>query len=181
MQRLPYLRLVGITGLAIVLGACSSTQKAADVTGNVRDALKQAGFTDVSVDQDRDKGVVTLKGNVPSEDEKLRAEGVARTTAQGQVIADEIAVRPPGEESTAKKIDSDLDKGIEKNVDAALIQSGLHDQVKYDVNKGVVTLTGDVQSEDRRAAAQSAAAAVPNVQQVVNKIEVKNQRASSTR
>jgi hypothetical protein len=37
-----------------------------------------------------------------------------------------------------------LDKGIEKNLDAALIQNKLHDNVKYDVKSGVVTLTGEV-------------------------------------
>jgi osmotically-inducible protein OsmY len=62
-----------------------------------------------------------------------------------------------------------------------LIQNSLHDSVKYDVKNGVVTLTGDVNSEERRAASEQIAARVPNVQQVVNKLEVKNQRATSTR
>ena len=45
----------------------------------------------------------------------------------------------------------------------------------------VVTLTGDVNSQSKRMAAQQIAAGVPNVQQVVNKLEVTNQKATSTR
>jgi hypothetical protein len=55
---------------------------------------------------------------------------------------DQIAVLPPGLEKEAKAVNSDLDEGIEKNLDAALIQSNLHKSVKYEVKSGVVTLTG---------------------------------------
>src|SRR6185295_16208325 len=98
-----------------------------------------------------------------------------------QVVANEIAVLPLGVESEAKAINKDVDEGIKKNLDAVLIQQSLHDDVKYDVKNGVVTLTGDVTTQAKRALAQQVAAAVPYVQQVVNKIEVKNQPATSTR
>jgi osmotically-inducible protein OsmY len=52
--------------------------------------------------------------------------------------------------------------------------------VKYSVKNGVVTLTGTVDSQEKRAYVQQLAAAVPNVQQVVNEIQVKNQKATST-
>lgn len=52
--------------------------------------------------------------------------------------------------------------------------------VKYDVKNGVVTLKGDVNSENKRARAEKIASAVPNVQQVVNELEVKDQKATST-
>ena len=92
----------------------------------------------------------------------------------------QIAVVPPGVESDAKAINSDLDKGIEKNLDAALIQNRLRKGVKYSVKNGVVTLTGDVNSQARREQAQSVAAGVPNVRQVVNEVEVKGQKATTT-
>ena len=79
----------------------------------------------------------------------------------------------------AKKINSDLDKAIEKNLDAALIQQGLKG-VKYDVKNGVVTLSGKARSQDARSRTQTPASTVPNVQQVVNELQVKNQKASST-
>ena len=66
-------------------------------------------------------------------------------------------------------------------LDAALLQQGMHKDVKYSVKNGVVTLTGNVASQHRRAAAQAVAATVPNVQQVVNELEVEHQKATSTR
>ena len=87
---------------------------------------------------------------------------------------------PPGGESDAKAINSDLDKGIEQNLDAALIQSKLHDRVKYTVKNHVVTLTGEVDSPAQRREAEKVAASVPNVQQVVNELQVKNQKATSS-
>jgi hyperosmotically inducible protein len=132
-----------------------------------------------SVAQDRDKGVVTLSGNVPADGDKAQAESIAKSIAEDQVVANEIAVIPPGVESETKTVNSDLDKGIEKNLDAALIQNGMHKGVNYGVKNGVVTLTGEVNSESKRARAEKVAAAVPNVRQVVNELQVKDQKASS--
>jgi osmotically-inducible protein OsmY len=78
-------------------------------------------------------------------------------------------------------VNSDLDAGIEKNLDAVLILNKLHDSVKYSVKNGVVTLTGDVISEGRRLEAGRLANGVPNVLQVVNGLQVKNQKASTPR
>ena len=77
-------------------------------------------------------------------------------------------------------MNSDLDKGIEQNLDAALIQSKLHDGVQYAVKSGVVTLTGEVDSQSKRREVAKVASTVPNVQQVVNELQVKNQKASSS-
>ena len=52
--------------------------------------------------------------------------------------------------------------------------------MKYDVKNGVVTLTGEVNSEAKRARAEKVATGVPNVKQVVNDLQVKNQKASSS-
>jgi len=132
------------------------------------------------VSQDRDKGIVTLTGQVPADSDKAQAETIANSMAAGQVVADQIAVVPPGAEHDAKAMNSDLDEGIEKNLDAALIQNGLKKTVDYNVKSGVVTLKGEVNSQSKRAYAQKVAASVPNVQQVVNELQVKDQKASST-
>jgi len=96
------------------------------------------------------------------------------------VVADQIAVVPVGLESDAKAMNSDLDKGIEHNLDAALIQRKMHDNVKYAVKNHVVTLTGEVDSQAKRQEAEAVAASVPNVQQVVNELQVKNQKATTS-
>jgi hyperosmotically inducible periplasmic protein len=166
--------------LAGTLTGCSETNKSPDVTENIRKSLDQAGYRDVSVSQDREKGVVTLKGTVPTEGDKAEAESLAKSAAGPQVVANQIAVRPPGNESDAKAVDSDMDKAIEKNLDAMLTKNKMKKGVRYDVKNGVVTLKGDVPSQSRRTQLEKLASDVPNVKQVVNELEVKGQKASST-
>jgi hyperosmotically inducible periplasmic protein len=163
-----------------MLSGCSQTRQSPDVSGNIRTALDQANLKKVSITQDRDKGVVTLGGHVAGDGDKAQAESIARSIAAGQVVSNQIAVLPLGEESDAKTMNSDLDKGIEQNLDAALIQNKLHDRVKFAVKNHVVTLTGEVDSQARRREAERIAAAVPYVQQVVNELQVKNQKATSS-
>jgi hyperosmotically inducible protein len=168
--------LVVIAGFVV----CSKGSKLSpDVSASIRTSLDQAGLKAVSVTQDRDKGVVTLSGNVGAEAEKGQAESIASSIAIGQVVSNQIAVVPPGNERAAKTVNADLDGGIDKNLDAALIQGKLHKGVTYDVKSGVVTLTGEVNSQSKRAQVEQVATAVPNVQQVVNELQVKDQKASS--
>jgi hyperosmotically inducible protein len=168
--------------LAIVptIGCWNGSAKSPDVSGGIRKALDQAGLKAVTVSQDRDKGIVTLAGQVASENEKSQADSLARSLAGAQVVADQIAVIPVGQGKEAKAVNSDLDQGIEKNLDAALILNKLHDSVSYEVKNGVVTLTGEVNSEDKRAGAEKLATVVPNVLQVVNDLQVMNQKATSS-
>ena len=173
--------LISVLLLAGTMAGCSTaSSKSPDVAGDIRKSLDSAGLKDVSVSQDRDKGVVTLSGHVPSDFDKTQAESMARSAAGPQVVSDQIAVLPPGAEKEAKRVDADLDKAIDKILDAALVQKGLQKGVSYDVKKGVVTLTGDVHSQAERRQVQEIAANVPNVQQVVNELQVKKQKATST-
>lgn len=73
-----------------------------------------------------------------------KLSSIAKSLAGAQVVSNQIAVLPPGSESDSKTVNSDLDKAIEKNLDATLIKQKLHKGVKYDVRNGVVTLTGEV-------------------------------------
>ena len=170
---------LSMIALAIAGMVGCATNQAPDVASNVRNSLKQAGLNDVSVSQDRDKGVVTLAGNVQQDADKARAEQIAKPLIAGQVLADEIAVLPNGNESAAKSVNSDLDKGIENNLDAAFTQANIKG-VRHSTNNGVVTLKGDLPTPAIRQNAEHIASAVPNVQQVVNEIDVHNQRATST-
>jgi osmotically-inducible protein OsmY len=181
-MRSPKTIAIGLIAFALALTiACSDRQKAPDVSSDIRHALDQAGLNDVRVSQDRDKGVVSLTGSVATDDDKARAESVARSIAGTEVVSNEIGVRPKGDDGTAKKVDSDLDSGIDKNLSAMLVQHKLKGDVRYDVNNGVVTLKGDVPSQAQRASVEKLAGQVPNVKQVVNELEVKNQKATTTK
>jgi osmotically-inducible protein OsmY len=163
-----------------ILAGCSGTSASPDVAASIRKSLDEAGFKAVSVSQDREKGIVTLGGKAVSENSKSQAEYLAKSLAGSQVVADQIAVIPIGAESDAKAMNSDLDAGIEKNLDAALIQNKMHDLVKYVVKSAVVTLSGEVNSQSKRERAEKIATGVPNVRQVVNDLQIKDQKASSS-
>jgi osmotically-inducible protein OsmY len=166
--------------ISVLAGCSPSADKSSDVSGSVRRSLDQSGFKDVTASDDREKGVVTLGGEVNADGDKTQAESIARSIAGPQVVSNQIAVLPPGTASYAKAMDSDLDEGIEKNLDAALLQTGLKKQVKYAVKSGVVTLRGNVDSQNKRSRAGGVASTVPNVLEVVNEIQIKDQKATST-
>jgi osmotically-inducible protein OsmY len=85
-----------------------------------------------------------------------------------------VSIQPVGAESEAKSIASNVDSAIEKSYKAALISNGLDKQhIDFDAKNGVLTLKGSVKTVAQRAEAQTVAASVPNVQQVLNQIDVK--------
>ena len=167
--------------VGILVGCSQTPPKSPDVSDAISKSLDQAGLKDVSVAQDREKGVVTLAGQVAAEGDKSQAESIAKSIAGGQVVANQIAVVLTGVESDSKTVNADLDRGIEKNLDAALIQNKLHKSVKYAVKNAAVTLTGEVNTQAQRAMAEKVASQVPSVKQVVNELQVKNQKATSSK
>ncbi len=174
--------LIAVAALAGMLGACSQAgPQTPDVAGNIRKSLEQAGLKDVTVTQDRDKGVVTLGGHVAVDGDKARAESLAKAMAANQVVADEIAILPANDAGASKTMYADLDKGIDSNLDAALIAGGFRTGIRHSVKNGVVTLKGSIETEDQRSQVEHIAQGVPNVQQVVNEIQTTHQRATSSR
>jgi hyperosmotically inducible periplasmic protein len=129
----------------------------------------------VKVSQDRDKGVLTLSGDVKTPDQKAQAESVAAQGAPGYAISNELGVRPVGVESQAKAVDSNLDDAIEMNFKASLkAHKNLDDQsISYTAKNGTLVLKGSVKTDSQKSEAQKLAKAVPNVKEVVNEIEVK--------
>ena len=159
--------------LTIVLGlaaGCSNQTQSADVKDATEKSLKDAGFKDVTVSQDRSKGVVTLGGHVDSQEDKDRAASIAKATVAGQILANEVGVQPAPTAKIAKEVSADEDAAINKNLDAAFTSAGLTG-VKHKTKNGVVTLTGKVAASATRSQAELAAAQIPNVQQVVNEIQ----------
>jgi osmotically-inducible protein OsmY len=157
---------------ALLMMACSHRDNVS-YKDDVKKALEQAELKDVTVSEDQDKNTITLRGTVHSDEAKAKAADVAKATANTRIIADEISVQPVGSESEAKDVASNLDDAIEKNYKAALISSGLEKQhVRFKAKNGVLTLTGSVKNANERRQADKLATGIPNVQQVVNQLEV---------
>jgi hyperosmotically inducible protein len=174
------MRAKGITALAAALllawciGCSSNKASTRDVKDQVAKALDNAGYKDLNVTTDKDKQLVTLKGDVKTQEDKERAEDAAKAAAGGWVVANELGVRPEGVEGAARKIDANVDSAIEKDFKAVLIANRLDDQhIRYDAKNGVLTLKGDVDTAAQREKAEKLAATVPNVQQVVNELDIK--------
>jgi hyperosmotically inducible protein len=164
--------------LAVALSVGCSQQRANNpsVKNNVKDSLKQAGFDKVSVDEDRNKGVVTLKGEVATAEDKAKAEQTAQAAAGNDIIANEILVTE-GDKGQAKTVSADVDKAIEARVKQYIDTEKLNKQhINYAAKNGVLTLTGDVDSTETRAKMDSTFATIDGVTQVVDKLDVKNAR-----
>ena len=95
------------------------------------------------------------------------------------MVADEIGVVPPGTNDT-RTANGDIDKAIGEDLDAQLIQNRLNHNVNHEQKNGVVTLKGTVNSEAMRDHVGKIASGVPNVKEVVNELQIKNQKASSS-
>lgn len=164
-----------------LLVGCNHNQRP-DEKYAVDSAMTRNGLGVVKVSQDRDKGVMTLTGDVESATQKTQAEAVAKQSAPDYVVANELAVRPAGaDNSQAKAVDNSLDNGIEDNFKAALkAHKALDDQsVHYDATNGTLVLKGSVKTAAQKREAMMLAKNIPNVKQVVNELEVKPDKNST--
>lgn len=172
IRREYFLLAVAAVISATLLGtACNKANQ--NYRDRVKTALQQADLKDVTVTEDSSKNTITLGGALHSEDAKSRAGNIAQASAGPRVIANEISVEPVGNEGEARKMESSLDDGIENNFKAVLISKGLDKQgIRYKAKNGVLTLKGSVKNPNQRQEAQQLAKNTPNVQQVVNEIQV---------
>ena len=112
-------------------------------------------------------GVVTLTGFVTSYAEKTAAERAARRVKGVRAIAEEIEVRLP---SDTKRADDEI---AARAVDILKWQVGVPaERIAVKVEKGVVTLTGEVDWQFQRTEADHVVHKLSGVVDVVNKIRV---------
>jgi len=112
-------------------------------------------------------GVVTLMGHVPSYAEKIIAERAARRVNGVRAIAQDIEVRYLGDKKTA-------DDEIAKRALSILKWDAIIPQnsIEVTVQKGWVTLAGDVTWQYQRRAAEDAIWKLSGVTGVTNKISI---------
>lgn len=113
-------------------------------------------------------GVVSLNGFVSSYAEKLAAERAARRVRGVKAIAEEIEVRLPSDKKFAD------DEIARRAVDILKWRVGLPaDRIAITVEKGIVTLAGDVEWAFQRADAEAAIHKLSGVAGVTNLIRVR--------
>lgn len=147
----------------------TETMTDADIQRAVLEELKwepsvNAAHIGVSVKN----GVVTLTGHVASFAEKYGAEKAAKRVKGVQAVANELDVRLPG---SSQRTDEDIAiaavNALKANVSVPA------DRIKVTVNKGWVTLEGQVEWQYQRTAAESAVRYLPGVVGVSNLIQVR--------
>jgi hyperosmotically inducible periplasmic protein len=169
-----------LAGGAMVITGCQSKDHP-DEKGAVTNSLNGNNLGSVDVSQDRDKGVMTLKGDVASAEAKQQAEGLAKQAAPDYTIANEIGVRAP-EAANAGAVASNLDSAIEDDFKAAIkSHRNLDDQsIHASAKNGTLVIKGSVKTGAQKTEVSSLAKKVPNVQQVVNELEIKTDKHSTT-
>lgn len=171
------------TSAALLAGALSVAgchKSHPDEKDAVTSSFKANGLGEVDVSQDRDKGVMTLTGKVATDDQKQRANSLAQQAAPDYQIANEIGVRPP-DMNNAGAVASDTDKGIEDNFKAAIkAHKALDDQsIRGSAKNGTLEIKGSVKTETQKREVEALAKKIPNVQQVVNELEVNPNKHST--
>lgn len=175
---------IAIVLLTLAFAVACSQQKAnsPDAKPAVQDALKAAGYNNISVSQDRDKGVITLTGDVPTDADKDKVQTIAQGAANGMVISNEVGVRPQGDEGAAKSVDKHTDDSIEDQMKAQIAAHRWENQhIHFSAKNGVLTLKGDVDTSRQREQVNDVAKNIPGVQQVVNELQVKGEKQSAAR
>ena len=111
-------------------------------------------------------GIVTLAGEVTSYSEKWRAERAIERVEGVRGIVNELVVKPATERTDVDLATAAVD-ALKWNV---MVPA---DDIKVKVEKGWVTLTGEVRWDYQRRAAERAIRDLPGVKGIVNLIVVK--------
>jgi len=135
---------------------------------DVQDELKwEPSVTASEIGVAVNDGTVTLSGTVPTFPEKYAAERAARRVAGVKAIAEEIQVKPIG---IHQRNDTEIAEAV-----VASLQSHVWvpTDVQATVEKGWVTLRGEVNWEFQRGAANDAVRFLAGVRGVYNHIIIK--------
>jgi hyperosmotically inducible protein len=173
-------RLSWLAGLvmAAVMTACASTN--AGLTSKIKTKMAADPVVKAhQIDVDSNNGVVTLTGNIDSQDAKDRALQIAKETKGVVEVRDMIEVRTSAAEGKAPDTDRTVgqtidDASITMKVKAKLLDDPAVKGLKIDVDtrQGVVYLTGSVATSQVRDQAIKLARETEGVKDVQANLDV---------
>jgi osmotically-inducible protein OsmY len=121
------------------------------------------------------EGIVALSGTVPSYLEKSAAEKAAQRVGGVKAVVEKIDVKVPG---SHRKDDQDIAKAI---IDQFEWHTQVpHELVKANVENGWVHLSGEVDWEYQRRAAEKVVRGLAGVRGIMNKITLKGRVVQSS-
>jgi hyperosmotically inducible periplasmic protein len=173
-----YFSTLVITGLGgvLLLAGCSEGPKYPNSKPAVTSALAQDNLSNLVVSQDRQKGVITLTGTVPSQEKKFQAEDIVKNAAPKYTLADETTVVPPPSAVVPAQSDTDIAIQDQFNKDVKKHRYLADDDMTAKSTNGDVVLTGTVRTDFDKREAEKLAKAIPNVQKVENNLQVEPHR-----
>lgn len=121
-----------------------------------------------------DDGVVTLTGHVSSYPERWAAERIAKRVHGLKAVANELEVKLPGD---GKRDDTEIAKAAVDALRWNILVPG--EKVKVTVTNGWVTLTGDLDWQYQKRAAEESVGYLKGVRAVSNDIHVAPRVAAS--
>lgn len=135
-------------------------------------ADEKVNSTDISVTTKA--GVITLRGNVATDEAKQAAEADAMKVKGAKRVVNHLVVAPKADEKAVERKDDEIVKDIEGRLkqDPNLKKMSIH---VYS-NKGIVTLTGDVPSFKTSLRASEKARQVAGVRAVRNELNIRTNR-----
>lgn len=183
---------LGLFTLAMLFAACEQRVDDALLTANIKTEMTADGrVSPTRVNVDTLNGVVTLKGEVPTQQEKAAAEQIARKVAGVKSVNNQVTVNPAaagtgvpsGNEikEEVKETASNVTQEVKKETGEAilvgkiktrLIAAGFNN-VSVEVNQGEATLKGEVASEQDRTAVVAIVQKTGGVQKINNQLAVK--------
>ncbi|MEM8497096.1 MAG: BON domain-containing protein [Pseudomonadota bacterium] len=174
-------RFITLILLAAFLTACSGspTKRSAGevlddtaIATKVKASLLADGVTDgLDIDVDVDRGSVRLSGFADSEEEIAKAGKIARNISGVKTVDNRLSLAE-GTRSTGRYVD---DKLLLARVKGALAKNSNTTafEINVDVNRGTVSLSGFVDSNDERSTAERVANGVRGVVKVLNNLSVR--------
>jgi hyperosmotically inducible protein len=143
------------------------------ITAKIKAALVEDSTTKArQIKVKTQHGVVQLSGFVNTSESKQRAEAIATDTEGVKQVHNDLEVRDTGK-TAGERLD---DSVLTTKVKAALVgnKSTKAHEIKVTTLRGVVQLSGFVDSDDAKAEAAKVAANVNGVKDVENNLRVKS-------
>jgi len=183
---------LAVWAFSMLFTACESKVDDAVLTARIKTEMTADGRVSPSrVNVDTLNGIVTLKGEGPTQKEKDAAAEIAGKIGGVKRVENQLTVNPAtagsglptGNEMTdrAKEAANQVAQEVKKEatdtvllgtVKARLVAAG-YNNVAVSVNRGEVTLTGEVGTDKDRIAVEAIVAKVGGVNKTINQTTVK--------
>src|SRR5215813_14499654 len=184
-----------------IFGAACTERQLDDALLTARIKTRMAADGRISptrVNVDTLNGDVTLKGEVPTQDEKNAAEEVARKVEGVKSVSNQITVNPAAAGSgvpsgnemkqQAEKAVGELGEEVKKGAGKAFLLGEIktrlaaagYSNIEVGADQGVVTLKGEAPSDKDRIAVEAIVQKIEGVAKVNNQVTIKGQAPALT-